>query len=66
MRDFAQLSGGQKQTVLIARVLAQEPANLFPDDPTSNLHMKHQLDIMAIHDLNLADRFSDNLYIKIF
>ena len=40
MKDFAQLSGGQKKMVLIARVLALEPENLHLDGPTSNLDMK--------------------------
>ncbi|MDP3028891.1 MAG: ABC transporter ATP-binding protein [Deltaproteobacteria bacterium] len=77
LRDFDQLSGGQKQKVLLARAFAQNTDYLLLDEPTSNLDLKHQMEVMemissmvkkkeaaailAIHDLNLASRFSDTI-----
>ncbi len=74
LRDFDKLSGGQKQKVLLARAIAQDTDYLLLDEPTSNLDLKHQLDVLemiadlvktkqvaavlAMHDLNLASRFS--------
>ena len=76
-RSLTGLSGGERQKVIIARALAQEAPIMLLDEPTSNLDLRHQLEvmdllrslassegismIMAIHDLNLAARYCHQL-----
>ncbi|MFH1243192.1 MAG: ABC transporter ATP-binding protein [Pseudomonadota bacterium] len=77
MRYFDQLSGGQKQKVLLAKAFAQETDLLLLDEPTSNLDLRHQMEVMemissmarekgiaailAMHDLNLTSRFANTI-----
>ncbi|NLI12082.1 MAG: ABC transporter ATP-binding protein, partial [Peptococcaceae bacterium] len=47
-RYFDELSDGEKQKVLLARALVQEPEVIILDEPTSHLDVKHRLEVMKI------------------
>ena len=76
-RDFDKISDGQKQRVMLARALCQEPEILLLDEPTSFLDIRHKLEflsvlekmrdkrkltvIMSVHELELAKHISDKV-----
>ena len=76
-RDFNAISDGQKQRVLLARAICQEPEIIILDEPTSFLDIRYKLEllsilgrmakqngitiIMTLHEIDLAQKISDKI-----
>lgn len=74
-QSYLSLSGGEKQRVVLARAIAQQPKLMILDEPTNHLDIKYQLQILNIvkslsisvlavlHDISMAYYFSDYIYL---
>ena len=76
-KDFKKISDGQRQRIMLARALCQEPEIVLLDEPTSFLDIRHKLEflsilekmkedkkltvLMSVHELDIAQKISDRI-----
>ena len=76
-QSFSAISDGQRQRIMLARAICQEPEIIILDEPTSYLDIRYKLEffsilqelqkkrqltvIMSLHELDLAERISDKI-----